>query len=897
MKRLQMNIRSKIIAGYMIILLCLLLSISAIISQIGALQEEVEYVATHDLEVHNVINELELNIVDMQAGQRGFALTGEYSYLEPYKLGKAQWENNLNRLKQLVADNSLQLERLEVMHSLVESWVPEAGEKAIALKENGLEGDLQRFYEDNIGKNYIDQFRLHIDDLRNSEIDLTQKRVDALKSKGELLKLALSLLFILFTLLSLVVAIFVSKSVVGTIREVTRIIRHIVLRGGDYSQRIQIKSHDEIGELGEAANELIQTYADENWVQVTAKDVISMYQGIEDIPTLTDVFTRKIVDLLDASYGVFYLRKGRGKQERMEKVAAYAIRGEAAGIEQLRIGEGLVGQCAKDNRWMMLEDIPDSHIRLSTGTSEIKPRSILIAPIDYEHQVVAVLEIAGLKPFTKLQLNMLQELLHSFGTTINSVISRMEIEHLLQESQSMTEELQMQQEELRLINEQLEEQNRNALQKSYELEQARLELEQYAKKLEQSSQYKSEFLANMSHELRTPLNSMLILSQMLAENSEGNLSIDEQEYAEVIHGAGADLLVLINDILDLSKVEAGKLEIVMDFMNLRELPLQLNMQYEKIAEQKKIAFNMEVADDLPELFYSDVQRLHQIMRNLLSNAFKFTEEGSVTLRLQKEMDESHQEWLSISVIDTGIGIPKDKQDLIFEAFHQADGRTSRKYGGTGLGLSICRELSRLLGGKVTLESEVGCGSTFNLLLPITITDPSVSDEEAACSVQQRMLEEAAPATIGFDLFDKQVEMMNTDLEEINQLKSSHFTGKKIMVVDDDVRNVFVLVSILEKLGVEVIVAYDGEECLKELEKHNDMDMILMDMMMPVLDGYEAIKQIRNQEAHQDLPIIALTAKAMKQDREKCLEAGATDYISKPLNIEQLFSIMRVWLAK
>lgn len=893
-----MNIRSKIVVGYMIILLCLLLSIIAIISQIGTLQEEVEYVATHDLEVHSVINELELNIVDMQAGQRGFALTGNYSYLETYKLGKSQWENNLSRLEQLMADNDTQLQRLKRMYSLVASWVPEAGEKAITLKEIGLEGDLQRFYENNTGKNYIDQFRQNVDTLRNTEIDLTQSRVKALQDKGALLKIALSILFVLFTILSLVVAMLVSKSVIRTIREVTVILKHIVARGGDYSQRIQIQSHDEVGELGEAANELIQTYSDENWVQVTAKNVISMYQGIEDIPTLTEVFTSKVVELMDASYGVFYLRKGRGKQERMEKVAAYAARGEEVGVEQVRIGEGLVGQCAKENRLIILDHIPNEDIRISTGTSEIKPQAILIAPIEYEFQAVAVLEIAGLKPFTELQVNMLQELLHSFGTTINSVNSRMEIERLLQESQSMTEELQMQQEELRLINEQLEEQNRNAMQKSYELEQARVELEQYAQKLEQSSQYKSEFLANMSHELRTPLNSMLILSQMLAENGDGNLSDEEKEYAEVIHGAGADLLLLINDILDLSKVEAGKLEIVMDFMNLRELPLQLNMQFQKVAEQKGLTFDIEVADDIPELFYTDVQRLHQIMRNLLSNAFKFTEEGSVTMHMQKVVDEASNPWLSISVTDTGIGIPKDKQAIIFEAFHQADGRTSRKYGGTGLGLSICRELSRLLGGKVTLDSDVGSGSTFTVWLPITVTDPSVTDQEAAYSVQKRMLEEAAPAHAGFDLVhDQKGVLESTDFVEAGQMKSIHFKGKKIMVVDDDVRNVFVLVNVLEKLDVEVIVAYDGEECLKELEKHRDIDMILMDMMMPVMDGYDAIKQIRNQAAHNNLPIIALTAKAMKQDREKCLEAGASDYISKPLNMEQLFSIMRVWLAK
>lgn len=892
-----MNIRSKIVVGYMVILLCLLVSIIAIISQIGTLQEEVEYIATHDMEVHNVINELELNIVDMQTGQRGYALSGDYDYLEPYKLGEAQWENNLNRLKDLMSDNAQQLERLKGMGSLVKSWIPEAGEKAIALKEAGKEGDLQLFYQNNIGKNYIDQFRQDVDSLRNKEIELTQKRVEALQEKGALLKIALSILFVLFALLSLAVAMLVSKSVVRTIREVTVMLNHIASKGGDYSQRIQIQSHDEIGELGEAANELIQSYSDENWVQTTAKNVLSMYQGIEDIPTLTDVFTRKIVELMDASYGVFYLRTGRGQQERMVKVADYAGNGEEYGLEKIMIGEGLIGQCAKENRMMRLDDIPDDYIRLSTGTSSIKPQSILIAPIEYEFQVVAVLEIAGLKPFNDLQISMLNDLLHSFGTTINSVNSRMEIERLLQESQTMTEELQMQQEELRLINEQLEEQNRNAMQKSYELEQIRIELEQYAQQLEQSSQYKSEFLANMSHELRTPLNSMLILSQMLAENSDGNLSDEEKEYAQVIHGSGADLLMLINDILDLSKVEAGKLEITMDLMNLRELPLQLNMQFEKVAEQKGLSFDIEVADDIPELFNTDVQRLHQIMRNLLSNAFKFTEEGGVTLRMQKVIDQGSKPWLVLSVTDTGIGIAKDKQALIFEAFHQADGRTSRKYGGTGLGLSICRELSRLLGGKVTLESDAGCGSTFTVWLPIESAAPASTD--AAYTIHKQMLEEAAPADSNTNRMtvDMNKVMDVTNMSEGGQSKNIYFRGKKIMVVDDDVRNVFVLVNILEKQDVEVVVAYDGEECLKELEKHKDIDMILMDMMMPVMDGYDAIKQVRSLAEHKNLPIIALTAKAMKQDREKCLEAGASDYISKPLNMEQLFSIMRVWLAK
>ncbi len=438
---------------------------------------------------------------------------------------------------------------------------------------------------------------------------------------------------------------------------------------------------------------------------------------------------------------------------------------------------------------------------------------------------------------------------------------------LLARSQGLTQELERRSDALRETNEALAEkarllfeQNRDIEVKNEEIELARRGLEEKATQLALSSKYKSEFLANMSHELRTPLNSMLILSRLLAENESGSLAEREVEFARTIHSAGDDLLALINDILDLSKVEAGRMELDLAAVALSDVCQHAERAFRPYAEQKGLSFGVEIDPVLPSSIVSDAQRLGQILKNLLSNAFKFTDVGGVTLSLRDAAGA-----ICFTVADTGVGIPEDKLNLIFEAFQQADGTTSRKYGGTGLGLSISRELAHLLGGDLRVESEPREGSRFSLCLPLgaDLAGPTLDAAGDA----------TAPAHLG-----------ETPLH-----------GRKVLVIDDDVRTGFALTAMLEQYGMKVVYAENGHEGIERLSQHADTDLVLLDVMMPGMDGYETAQTIRSIPRFALLPIITLTAKAMQRDREKALAAGASDYIAKPVDVDQLMAMMRAWL--
>jgi len=424
---------------------------------------------------------------------------------------------------------------------------------------------------------------------------------------------------------------------------------------------------------------------------------------------------------------------------------------------------------------------------------------------------------------------------------------------------------------------------KESIQKTVELEKVKLSLEEQARQLSLSSQYKSNFLSNMSHELRTPLNSLLVLAQILAENSAGNLTAKQVEYAETIISSGMDLLNLINDIMDLSKVESGKMEVYPAEVKLKDIEDYVKRNYLPVAQTRALEFSIQLDNDLPDVIYTDEQRLLQILKNLLSNAFKFTEKGSVLLHIKNASmgtTRTRTPMLAFSVIDTGIGIPEEKHNTIFEEFQQADGTTNRKYGGTGLGLSISKKIAELLGGFISLESQEGKGSTFTLYLPLNIAGDATKDE--AVSEVAVGLEEPS----GDDVNQPEIEQ-NQDLLE----------GRKILIVDDDMRNVFALSAILENHKVDVLFAENGKEGIKTLQENPDIDLVLMDIMLPKMDGYETMQYIRQIPKYQTLPIIALTAKAMKYDREKCINAGASDYISKPVNLKKLLSLIKVWLYK
>lgn len=736
----QLKIKPKIMMSYVLILICLGLALLVVSSRVTDLQKEVSYVSSHDMDVHDQLHGLLKNVLDMETGMRGYVITGEEQYLEPYIEGNRNWQETYDHLHQLISDNPSQVQSLEGIEETIQSWLKTGGDNVIRMKKENNTAAINEFYKQNVGKKLTDQLRTQFDAFLITEKMLTSKRVQQIAKSNYNLKVVLFTILGLISIIAVIVALILSNSITNTIKQVTRKIRDITAMEGSLTSRIEVRTNDEIRVLAEATNELLANLEKTSWIQSSITEVSTLYQGIRDITVLSEAFIQKLAPMLEASYGVIYLRQNEGGQPSYVKIAGYAASGQYQAVSSFQLGEGLIGQCAIDKRIFLMDNLPDNHVKITSGLGVSTPRSLLVAPILVDGNTEAVIELASLHQFESKHLTLIDSLQEKFGTAITSVRSRMEVERLLSESQMLTEELQaqseelqtqseelqMQQEQLRMTNEFLEEQNHFAEQKAMELEKAKDELEDYSLKLKTSSQYKSDFLANMSHELRTPLNSIMILSQMLAE-SNGDIQMSEVvEYSRVVNAAGHDLLSLIDDILDLSKVEAGKIEIMQDEVNVTELPQAMELMFAPVAAKKALDFHIILEPNVPSVIVTDGQRLQQILKNLLSNAFKFTEKGSVSMRIAlaesariKELlhRDPEETILAISIKDTGIGIPIDKQHIIFEAFQQVDGTTNRQYGGTGLGLSICREFTRLLGGTIVVKSELQVGSTFTLYIP------------------------------------------------------------------------------------------------------------------------------------------------------------------------------------
>jgi two-component system, chemotaxis family, sensor kinase CheA len=741
-----------------------------------------------------------------------------------------------------------------------------------------------------------------------------QKMKDELLRSKDTYNWAVTIIYI-YLAIALIIGIcftlWIIRSMTNNLNKVTEVMKSATTSDFDSLPRIDISAKGELGEIAVAFNkmalalehhsklekQLKEEAEDQSWLNTKIAEIATIYPEVENVTMLAEMLITKLVPMVGASYGVFYVKEVEESQLYLKRISAYASLDESKDYTRVRFGEGLIGQCALEKRSILLNNVPEHYVKIRSGTGAGTPKNIIILPILFEDDVLAVIEIASFDSFCPLQVKLLEAVNNNIGIKINSIVSHMKAERLLEESlamteelQSQSEELQLQQEELRTTNEKLEEQYEASEQKNHEIEKVRQALEEKAQQLELSSQYKSEFLANMSHELRTPLNSLLILAQILSENEAGNLTAEQEEYIRTIYTSGHDLLHLINDVLDLAKVESGNLDVnpkEVELLNVQEF---IERQFSPIASQKNVKFKVSMESSLPETFYTDEQRLQQILKNLLSNAFKFTESGTVSLVVQKILKDASENFskgetpaksmLAFSVIDTGIGIDQDKQETIFDAFKQADGTTSRQYGGTGLGLSISREMAQLLGGYIEVSSKKGMGSTFTLFLPYY--------QSTNKKVRISAIQEAAVS-----LYEDEP-LKDSDVQ-LKQHGYPTLKNKKILIVDDDIRNVYALTIALEKYEMDIIVAENGREGIEVLRDNPDTDLILMDIMMPEMDGFEAIRQIRQLIEFQTLPIIALTAKAMKRSREECLEAGASDYISKPINLDQLFSLMQVWL--
>jgi HAMP domain-containing protein/signal transduction histidine kinase/CheY-like chemotaxis protein len=700
---------------------------------------------------------------------------------------------------------------------------------------------------------------------------------------------------------------------------------------GDLTRSIAVEASGEVASLKDNINEMIRNLKDttrknteQDWLKTHLARFTRMLQGHRDLVTVSRLILSELTPLVNAQQAAFYVADHRSGDSQLELLAGYAQRHGKSLPRKIAFGEGLVGQCALEKKRIVLNQAPADYVRISSALGSAAPVNIVILPVLFEGQVKAVIELASFSRFSEIHQSFLDQLTESIGVVLHTIAANMQTEYLLHQSQSLTAELQAQQEELKKTNDRLEQQALN-LQKSEsllkskqdelrsandqlqekarqlsdqmrqvefknrEIEQARSALEEKAEQLSLSSRYKSEFLANMSHELRTPLNSLLILARLLADNVGGNLTAKQVEFARTIHSSGAELLALINDILDLAKIESGTVTLNIASERFADITEYVERTFRQMATDKSLEFVISVDRRLPAAMETDSKRLQQIVTNLLSNAFKFTSRGRVSL----DVRAAESGWsprhpvlsnagtvVALSVVDTGIGIPANKQRLIFEAFQQADGTTSREYGGTGLGLSISRELARLLGGEIRVASNPGEGSTFVLYLPLVyqpaVAEPGFEPE----SPEELAAFTPAPAPVS-----------TVEAEEVAPQAANQLAEKKVLVVDDDIRNVFALTSALEQHGMRVLHAESGKEGIEVLKRARDIDVVLMDVMMPGLDGFDTMRIVRQLDGYKSLPIIAVTAKAMLGDRDKCIEAGASDYIAKPVNVDVLLATL------
>ncbi|MFK7607299.1 MULTISPECIES: response regulator [unclassified Pseudomonas] len=1123
------------------------LSAVLFVVMISYLLSVIRWVEHSDRVITNA-NESAKITLDLETGMRGYLITGDEHFLDPYVVAKPQIVAQLESLQELVSDNPQQVDRVKRLEALQKEWALYA-QSMVDLRRQG--GDYKAAVQAGRGKRLTDEIRKEYEDFIQTEQQLRVSRSDQV-SETTVISITLYLLFIL--------------GLSGFLAYVGR--RDLINLSNSYKENFEsyIKTAERLERQA--------------WLRNGQTELAEQVLGRLSLNMLGRNILQFCAQYLGSVVGAVYVREDHGG---LKRVASYGFSREQESQDQLiHNDEGLVGQAAQQDQLIRLDNVPqDYFFKVSSGLGEGSPRSVLVVPTSDDDRVNGVIELGFLRALTERDVELFELIADNIGTSIEAARYRQRLQEVLAETQQLNEELQVQQEELKTANEELEEQSqilkesqtnletqqaeleqtnealsgqRDAMnRKNIELNEAQVQLEERAQELQRSSKYKSEFLANMSHELRTPLNSSLILAKLLSENPHGNLSGEQVKFAESIYSAGNDLLNLINDILDISKVEAGKLEVLPENASVARVVEGLRGMFEPLAGDKGLSLKVEVQPGTPPMLYTDSQRLEQILKNLLSNAIKFTEKGQVSLTVARVPGEG----VAFTVKDSGIGIAQDQQESIFEAFRQADGTTNRRYGGTGLGLSISRDLATLLGGSISISSTPGQGSEFTLIMPEQFVEPAepmtpkvapsarpvpastvlvpvevapvhiprfaddrekapfstrcilvVEDEpnfarilfdlahelgynclvahgadegfalaaefipdailldmrlpdHSGLTVLQRLKASAPtrhipvhvisvedrveaamhmgavgyavkpttreelknvfarleakltqkvkrvllvedddlqrdsiarligdddieitavgfaqealdllrthiydcmiidlklPDMLGGDLLkrmsmedicsfppvivytgrnltrDEEAELRKYSrsiiikgarsperlLDEVTlflhkvESQLSHerqtmlqtarsrdkvFEGRKILLVDDDVRNIFALTSALEHKGAIVVIGRNGREAIERLNEVEDIDLVLMDVMMPEMDGYEATIEIRKNPRWRKLPIIAVTAKAMKDDQERCLQAGTNDYLAKPIDLDRLFSLIRVWLPK
>lgn len=1168
------NIRGKIMAGYLAVIVILIAVVMTTIftsRQVNNTSDRLYNLRTPT----SVASMQAVNgIYQSTASLRSWVLFNDSSYLKERQMAWSDQIRPAIAQMDLLSKNwtnTKNIERLSKIKTLLITF--EQVQKNIVI-QHATTPDLALLSLKHEATLLANELKGLLQDMANNQKELMNQDFAKLLEQMDQLIYTEWILLVTGIVLGITLAVVLTNTIIRPVNKAVQVAQEI--GSGNLQVEISLGSMHELNVLGGALTgmrdslfEKDQQNIQYNWLKSGQNGLNEIIRGDKKTKQLANDITEFLAKYISANIGAFYLIDE--SKTTLSLTGKYAFNSKERETQTFKVGEGLVGQVAADKQICELKQIDPNHIRLSSTLIDTPPNHVILTPVLFENEVIGVLEFGKLEPIDSLHHQFLELIVEAVGIAINSSISRQKIQELLEETQVQSEELQSQQEELKQTNEELEEQTQNlkhqqeelqmsneeleeqtqALEaKNKEVEAARYDIEQKTKQLELTSKYKSEFLANMSHELRTPLNSLLILSKDLAENKNNNLIPDQIESAEIIYKSGHDLLTLINEVLDLSKVEAGKMSLNIERLSLRNIMHDLAKTFKSQVEQKGITLILDIEDQITDTIKSDVQRLEQVLKNLMSNAVKFTDKGSITIKVSQPEESK----IAISVIDTGIGIPKDKQMAIFEAFQQADGSTSRKYGGTGLGLSISRELAMLLEGEIQLTSELNKGSTFTLTIPVELNatnntpeqpkhkleeekpmtvqsnnilsgsqidfddksqlqdgdktvlvieddiafskvllkqahekglkciiadsgedglvlanqykpnaiildiglpgingnrvlgelkaNPStrhipvhimsaeerslepiksgaveyltkpvkkkelenvfgrienfinrkmrnlliIEDDENARKAMRKLigngdvkcleagsgetainmfkenhidcivLDIGLPDMTGFELI-KELESLNDKnvppiiiytgkeltKEENNELlkhaesiiikgvksedrlldetalflhrtignlpeskqqiitnlydKDHILKGKQILVVDDDMRNVFALSKILKERGMEIVKAENGLYALEQLKSNDKIDMVLMDIMMPEMDGYEAMQKIRAQKKYKTLPIIALTAKAMKEDRQKCIDAGANDYISKPVDINRLLTLMNIWLSK
>ncbi|RFF28831.1 MULTISPECIES: ATP-binding protein [unclassified Wenzhouxiangella] len=697
---------------------------------------------------------------------------------------------------------------------------------------------------------------------------------------------------------------------------------------GDLTRQVNIEARGEVAALMDSLNEMIRNLREttrqnleQDWLKTNREQFTRMLQGHRDLGTASSMILSELAPLVSAQHGVFYTMTGTSDATDpvLSLQAGYGFEERRKLSTAFRLGEGLVGQCAKEKKRILLTEVPSDYIRINSGLGAAPPLNIVVLPILFEGSVRAVIELASVNAFTATHLKFLDQVMENIGLVLSSLEANTLTETLLAQSQSLAEELRTQQEELRASNADLGSQAAQLAEQNTQAEHSRDLLEEKAGQLTLSSKYKSEFIANMSHELRTPLNSLLMLAEQLENNPDGNMTDVQVEYARVIRSSGQDLLALLNGILDLAKVESGTVVAKFDDVSVDALCETLRGEFAPVAKVQGLEFSVGTDPDCPKTLVTDLQRLRQILKNLLANALKFTADGGVHVSI----GPAQSGWsagsssladaaavVAFSVSDTGIGIEGEDHARIFEEFAQCDGSTGRSHGGTGLGLSISRNLANLLNGNISVASTPGEGSTFTLYLPVDglavagqakpadsesatpVADGSRPKAKSATPVADRPVVERAPEPV--------MAKAPTPAETMQPVRNApaDLQGTRVLVVDDDFRNLFALTALLERSRAKVLTAESGADALAMLvDGGGAVDIVLMDIMMPVMDGYETIRAIRGLDGLKNLPIIAVTGKVVSGERERCIAAGANDYVPKPVDTNELLTALEPWLKR